>query len=109
MRIAILVVLVACGGNDISRTLGARCDRADDCAERCLGPSGDYPDGFCTVDCSDNGDCPSDSVCVEREGGVCLFECSVRADCRFLGESWDCKEEALKSDPQQKVMTCRGG
>jgi hypothetical protein len=110
MRIAIAVVLLAaCGEHDISRELGARCDRASDCAERCLTPSGDYPNGLCTVDCSDNGDCPSDGVCVEREGGVCLFECQTPSDCEFLGAGWNCKEENLQSDPQRKVLVCRGG
>lgn len=100
--------LAACGGSDVSRSLGAQCDRVSDCADRCLGPSGDYPAGFCTVDCTSSGDCPADGECVDREGGVCLFPCSDAQDCNFLGPGWTCKEDNLRGDPQNKVMVCRG-
>jgi hypothetical protein len=111
MRATILVgfLLVACGGDgDVSRTLGARCEVTDDCADRCLGPSNDYPDGFCSIDCSTNGDCPSDADCVDREGGVCLFSCRDARDCSFLGPNWTCAEANLRSDQNMKVMICRG-
>lgn len=110
MRASILVgvLLVACGDGDVSRTLGARCERVDDCADRCLGPSNDYPDGFCSIDCSSNGDCPSDAACADLEGGVCLFTCRDARDCSFLGPSWTCAEANLRSDQNMKVMICRG-
>jgi len=109
MRAMILLafVLAGCGGSDVSRSLGARCDRTSDCADRCLGPSSDYPAGFCTVDCTTAADCP-DGECVEREGGVCLFTCSTPSDCAFLGPGWNCKEDDVRSDPQRKVLVCRG-
>lgn len=109
MRIAVLLALLAgCGDDEVSRTLGARCDRPADCADRCLGPSGDYPDGFCSVDCASSGDCPRDGECVDREGGVCLFACRGDVDCEFLGPGWTCKEDDLRADPARKVMVCRG-
>ena len=110
MRATILVgfLLVGCGGDDVSRTLGARCERTGDCADRCLGPSNDYPDGFCSVDCTTTGDCPGDAECVDREGGVCLFACRDERDCSFLGPSWTCAEANLRSDQNTKLKICRG-
>lgn len=99
---------VACGGADVSRELGARCDRPADCADRCLGPSGDYPDGFCTVDCTRSEDCPSDGACVDEDGGFCLFRCEVPSDCDFLGPDWTCKALTLRADPTREVLVCRG-
>lgn len=103
----LLAFLIACGGSDVSRAVGARCDTVDDCDDRCLGPSTDYPAGFCTVDCSSGADCP-DGECVERDGGVCLFRCDSDNACLFLGDGWTCHEDSLRSNPQQKVMVCRG-
>ncbi|MBA3396322.1 MAG: hypothetical protein H0T89_27070 [Deltaproteobacteria bacterium] len=99
--------LVACGGDRISREVGARCDRTADCADRCLTSSGDYPDGFCTIDCTDLRECPDDSECVAREGGVCLMFCRENADCEFLGPSWVCREEDLRGGTG-KVGVCLG-
>lgn len=106
--ILLAFVLVACGGSDVSRLIGARCEATSDCEDRCLAPSGDYPDGFCTVNCSDNRDCPSDTECVDREGGVCLFSCLDDRDCEFLGPAWRCKEADLREDENVKVSICRG-
>ena len=110
MRTAIVLIalIAACNDDDVSRTLGARCDRTDDCADRCLGPNGDYPDGFCSVDCLSSGECPSDAQCVDREGGVCLFSCREPRDCEFLGPKWTCKEDNDRGDPNRKVLVCRG-
>ena len=110
MRFALVLVLIAgCGGDsDVSRSVGARCDKTSECDDRCLGPSGDYPQGFCTVDCSSDGDCPGDAACVDREGGVCLFTCADDGDCRFLGPGWNCHDEAQKSNPSTTVKVCRG-
>ena len=101
-------VLAGCGDDDVSRSLGARCDRVDECDDRCLGPSGDYPEGFCTVDCTTSSDCPDVGECVDREGGVCLFPCTSDDSCRFLGPGWTCHEDSRHDDPAQKVMVCRG-
>jgi hypothetical protein len=103
-----LISLAACGGSDVDREVGARCESVDDCDDRCLNPSPAYPDGFCTLDCGDNGDCPSDTDCVDREGGVCLFICFDNGDCNFLGPGWTCHEERLREDPGVRTSICRG-
>lgn len=104
----IVVALNACGGDSVSRQIGARCDTASECDERCLPPGGDYPGGFCTVDCQTTGECPDDAQCANEEGGVCLFECLDNADCAFLGETWTCRERDLRADESIKVKVCMG-
>jgi hypothetical protein len=107
--IALIAFLVACNPDDVSRTLGARCDRLSECDDRCLGPSTDFPDGFCSIDCASSGDCPGAAECVDREGGVCLFSCATDAGCSFLGTGWVCRDEALRGDTSKTVKVCRGG
>ena len=112
MRIAIAAALfgfAACGGDDVSRAVGARCDRNVDCVDRCLGPNNEYPDGFCTLDCNDVRDCPESAECIDREGGVCLFLCRDDRDCDFLGPNWVCRDENLREDPSRQAGVCRGG
>jgi hypothetical protein len=106
--IGALVTMAACGSSDVSRVLGARCNAAADCDDRCLGPSNDYPGGFCTVDCDRNLDCPSSADCADLEGGVCLFRCRDDRDCEFLGLGWICEEENLREDQNRKILVCRG-
>jgi hypothetical protein len=86
--------------------MGARCDRADECDERCL-TGGAYPGGFCSLSCDDDGACPSDARCVADDGGVCLFACDADADCTFLGEGWRCAARDVQGGGAQ-VMVCRG-
>jgi hypothetical protein len=113
MRIAMLALIasVACTGDRVSRTIGARCDVTADCSDRCLQPSNDYPDGFCTLDCDADRGCPGDAFCVDREGGVCLFECfelgSAR-ECAFLGPNWICVEQNRREDQNSKARVCLG-
>ena len=106
--IAIVGALLACQHSDVSREVGARCDGAAECDERCLGPGNDYPGGFCTVACSNRGECPSATTCADREGGVCLLECSTDDSCAFLGTGWRCIATDLRGGGI-KVMVCRGG
>ena len=101
-------LFAACQHSDVSRQIGARCDRSADCDERCLVPSADYPGGFCTISCSDRSECPSDTTCADREGGVCLFVCESDPDCTFLGVGWQCQDADLRGGGI-KVMVCRGG
>jgi hypothetical protein len=108
LAIGVGIGVGACGGDPVSRTLGARCEVARDCVDRCLGPNNDYPDGFCTLDCADSNDCPSDAECIDREGGVCLFFCIDDRDCGFLGPRWSCREENLREDTSRRVRVCRG-
>lgn len=112
MRAALVLVgllAAGCQSSDVSRELGARCDTSDECDDRCLPPAGEYPGGFCTVVCNDSGDCPSDSACADRDGGVCLFTCTADAQCAFLGDGWTCKDEDERGVADKKVMVCRGG
>lgn len=103
--IALFMSGTACGGSDVSRTLGARCDELAECSERCL--TGDqFPGGFCSVSCDDDGDCPGDSACVDSEGGVCLFSCVDPADCDFLGLGWTCA--TLDRTEGGEVTACSG-
>jgi hypothetical protein len=109
MRIALLapLLLAACVSSDVSRDVGARCDLNSDCDGRCLGPSGDFPGGFCTLDCDSDTDCPNNAHCISDNGGVCVFACGSDSDCTFLG-AYTCQA----SDSQgagARVNVCRGG
>ena len=111
-RIAIAVAwlaggLIACQSSDVSREIGARCTTSDDCDQRCLGPSQDYPNGFCSLTCNHDTDCPSGSRCGDVDGGVCLLSCSVDPDCAFLGAGWTCNDVDLRGGGI-KVPVCRG-
>jgi hypothetical protein len=115
---AMLLCLVGCDSDFmVSRDLGARCERHADCHERCLvdvdADTGHrYPDGFCTVSCDGDGDCPAGAVCAAIEGGVCLFACEQRESCAFLGTGWDCVPESGQISPAEaqphEVHVCLG-
>lgn len=109
-RLLILLLLAGCTGDGISRAVGARCEDETQCSDRCL-PEPVYPGGFCTLDCSNDADCPGDTVCVDVEGGVCMFLCRDERDCDFLGETaaggWACESK----DPiagGATVLVCDG-
>ncbi|MEJ7597330.1 MAG: hypothetical protein WKG01_05410 [Kofleriaceae bacterium] len=109
MRRAIMFALglAACQDAAVSRQLGARCGTPDECDDRCLPASVDYPAGFCTVECDSSSECPGDAACVADEGGSCLFTCSDDDDCGFLGETWACQDRASRGQ-LTKVSVCRG-
>jgi hypothetical protein len=100
--------LAGCQHSDVSREVGARCDVAAECDERCLGPGTDFPGGFCTVTCADRTMCPGGTTCADRDGGVCLFTCTDDTSCAFLGAGWRCGSEDLRGGGI-KVTVCRGG
>jgi hypothetical protein len=107
---AAALALAGCGvGGAVSRTIGARCDRSDECDDRCLPPGAAFPGGFCSVSCEATADCPSDASCADVEAGVCLFDCLDDRDCEFLGPGWRCLEVALREDQARKVTVCLGG
>lgn len=107
--IAMIVLTAACGSDEsVSREIGARCDVAAECDDRCLVPSNDVPGGFCTLDCQSSDECPDRASCADREGGICLFDCTFTSDCSFLGPDWECKELDLRADPNSKVKVCTG-
>lgn len=105
--IAAVALLAACQSSDVSREVGARCDKDTECDERCLVSSPGYPGGFCTIACDTRADCPGGSTCADREGGVCLFTCNGDRDCTFLGTGWRCDAADLRG-AGIKVNVCRG-
>jgi hypothetical protein len=107
--ITMIVLTAACGSDPgVSREIGARCDTATECDDRCLVPSADFPDGFCTLDCQSSDECPSATSCADRESGICLFDCNFTSDCLFLGPTWECKELDVRNDVMRKVKVCVG-
>ena len=102
--------MAGCGASsDVSRELGARCETSSECDGRCLPPSTDFPDGFCTLVCNAPAECPGGSTCIEDGGGSCLFECVDDTGCAFLGPDWHCKERDVRGGaPGDKAMVCRG-
>jgi hypothetical protein len=109
-RFVVLLLFVgACQSADVSRTIGARCDRSNECDDRCLGGA-DWPGGFCTIDCDTSDGCVDDSSCVdEGGGGVCLFNCRDDRGCAFLGAGYKCTDRDAHQPGAPKVMVCRGG
>jgi len=109
IALALIVALAACQSSDVSRAIGARCDRSSECDDHCLTDADGFPGGFCTVVCDTSDDCPaSDSECVAREGGACLFTCTDDASCAFLGAGWRCADEDTREQPPHNVKVCRG-
>lgn len=105
----VALLLGACQDSAVSRELGARCDFASECDERCLAPSAEWPGGFCTVSCDTDGDCPTDAACIDESGGgVCAFRCATDPNCGFLNMGYVCKERDLHATGAGKVNVCRG-
>ena len=105
---ALGAALAACQSSDVSRDLGARCMTHSDCAQQCLGPSTNWPGGFCTTACTTDSDCGGSARCIAEDNGVCAFSCGSDADCAFLDGGYVC----VPLDPQTgglKVMVCVGG
>jgi hypothetical protein len=112
MRFVLLstvLLLAACGGHDagdIDEIVGAPCSSDRDCDSRCYLDSGDYPGGFCSMSCQTDNDCPGDTYCMAKDGGVCLFACPA-FDCSRLGTGWGCHEKDRQNGGKQNV--CIGG
>ena len=106
--LACVALAAACQHSDVSREVGARCDKSTECDERCLTDSAEYPGGFCTVTCNDKTECPTATTCGDVDGGVCLYDCKTDGECAFLGTGWQCKAVDLRGGGI-KVMVCRGG
>lgn len=100
-----MVAVVACGDDGPSDVVGGACLDDRDCVERCL-RGGEYPGGFCSLSCRDDSDCTDDSICVEKDGGVCLFPCGGAADCDFLGNNYICTDE--NDWAGRRVLVCLG-
>jgi hypothetical protein len=106
---AALALISACSpSSDVSRELGAICEERDQCEDRCL-VGGRFPDGFCSLSCNSDDECPDGSSCVDREGGVCLFSCEDITDCIVLGEDWRCRMQPERGAGEaDEVMVCLG-
>lgn len=103
-----VLVFAACGGRDpgdIDEVIGAACTSDRNCAERCyLG--GEFPDGFCSLPCRSDNDCPIDTYCMEVAGGVCMYACPA-FDCARLGRDWECRDKRRKMGGDVAVCTGR--
>jgi hypothetical protein len=94
---ALGVVLAACAGHgagSIDEVVGAGCSVDSQCADRCYTGNADFPGGFCSRPCTSDADCPGDTVCATKAGGVCLFVCPP-FDCAELGPGWHCSDKDL--------------
>lgn len=100
---SLVAAALACGAPDsvgdhtpgtTDRVIGDPCTTHLDCLERCVTDPEDFPGGFCTISCARDEDCPPDAVCIEKQGGICLFTCTGPSafDCRFLGAGWTCDD-----------------
>ena len=74
----------------VGEVVGGPCERDEDCSgdSRCI-QDGDFPDGTCSIDCTDHSECPDQTACVQEAGGVCLLRCNSDSDCR---EDYDCED-----------------
>jgi len=97
------LVLAGCRDSAEDDVVGARCTQATDCRFMCEMPSNQFPDGFCTVHCTDDTQCPHGTVCMTPAGGVCLFPCGNDVDCGFLGEGWLCQDKDRASGGHRLV------
>jgi hypothetical protein len=108
---ALGLLVAACSGDPVSRSLGARCTVNEDCDDQCLTDGQGFPGGFCTTDCAELEDCSSEASCVAMGGpaGVCLFTCVDDRDCDFLeapDQAWTCRDEPAQ--PMGMVRVCVG-
>jgi hypothetical protein len=99
----LLWVMVGCSDSLEDKVVGARCTQNSDCRFMCQTPSPEFPDGFCTVHCSDDTQCPRGTFCMTNAGGVCLFPCGNDVDCAFLGPGWQCKDKDRASGGHRPV------
>ncbi|HEY5938566.1 MAG TPA: hypothetical protein VIU61_28135 [Kofleriaceae bacterium] len=94
MKHLVVLALLAfgCGSDGPDDVVGASCRDDRDCVDLCEG-GGDFPGGFCTLRCSDDVDCTSDTICADTHGGVCLFTCAQDSNCDFLGRDYGCRDK----------------
>jgi hypothetical protein len=96
-----------CGEDDVgngSDLVGGACQHDPDCSDRCV-EGKDFPNGTCTVDCHDDGDCPDGTHCIDSAGGVCLLSCEHDPDCRG---GYDCRDRKRRGHGGNAPV-CFGG
>ena len=96
-----------CGGHgsgDIDEVIGESCVNDRDCDTRCY-IDGEFPGGICSLPCQSDNDCPSDTFCMKKADGVCLFACPD-FDCGRLGAGWTCRDKERENGGQ--ISVCIG-
>ena len=96
----IAFALLAFSCSPTNQTVGGACSDDRDCKDRCLKS---WPGGFCTVDCRDDRDCPSDTVCSDRDGGVCLLLCDDNRWCRDTLDDNDYKCDDVRNRDDRDI------
>lgn len=92
---------IGCGGSSAgptSRAVGGACASNSDCDSTCL-VNQTFPSGYCTKNCSSDGDCASGSQCVKDDfGNICEVLCSTVSSCTEFGPKFACDGKARVSD-----------
>ena len=73
-----------------STQVGTACNNDADCDQYCAQDGRHFPGGFCTLQgCRQLADCPSGTVCIATDGGICVYPCAGPMDCTatFLGRA----------------------
>ncbi|HEV8323890.1 MAG TPA: hypothetical protein VG389_19895 [Myxococcota bacterium] len=78
LALAAATLAAGCSHGQPDRLVGESCATNDDCRDMCA-TGADFPGGFCTTTCFDDGDCPGGTVCADVQGGICLFPCDGEA------------------------------
>jgi len=76
--------------------VGAACRGDRDCFSRC-------EEGFCTVDCDHDGQCPAGTACVDEHGGICAVACGPPGSC---GPGYECRSVDRRG-ADGSVAVCR--
>lgn len=84
-------VAVGSGG----RLVGAPCASDSQCDAVCVTEKS-YPGGFCTLKCSNDGNCPPGTACIDDAGGICGILCSSNVDCASFGRGFVCDSRSRK-------------
>jgi hypothetical protein len=87
-----------------SALVGGECGHDHDCFDQCV-TGKDFPDGTCTVSCSNDAECPRGTPCVDRAGGVCLLPCGHDDDCR---PGYDCIDVQRKGHGGETLVCIHG-
>lgn len=77
------------GSGDVGDACDSYADCAGDLVGFCIHRPTEIKDGYCTVKCSADADCPTGSHCPPN-GGNCLQDCTDNGDCR--GEGYACDD-----------------
>jgi len=73
--------------------VAAGCSSDSDCAVRCERDERNFPGGLCTMTCNKNEDCPMGTLCIDKEDGLCMLECSSMEQCEDFGARYICKDK----------------